>query len=179
MRRIRSTNMRSGRVQYVANPAGRALRIAVCGAGAADAETLALALELGGELARAGAVLVCGGRAGVMEAAARGACEAGGQTVGVLPGAGAQEANPWITLPLPTGMGEARNALVVRFAEAVIALGGEWGTLSEIALAAKIGVPVILLRPTLASALPLEVATDPADAVRRAIRHARQGRGET
>jgi hypothetical protein len=155
----------------------RPIRLAVCGAGIADAALSRLAEELGREIAQVGAVLVCGGLGGVMEAAARGANAAGGLTIGVLPGATAAGANPWIMLPLPTGMGEARNTLVVRFADAAIAVGGEWGTLSEIALAMKIGVPVILLAPALASGLDIETAADPADAVRRALRHARQARG--
>jgi uncharacterized protein (TIGR00725 family) len=96
--------------------------------------------------------------------------------MGVLPGDDAATANPWIALPLPTAMGEARNALVVRFADAVIAIGGEWGTLSEIALAKKIGLPVVLLAPTIAAELELETASDAEDAVRRALRHARRRR---
>lgn len=104
-----------------------------------------------------------------MQAAARGAAAEGGLTIGVLPGGDAAEANPFIALPLPTAMGEGRNMLVVRFAEAVIAIGGEWGTLSEIALARRIGVPVILLAPTLARGLDLEVAATPEEAVARAL----------
>ena len=154
----------------------RPLRIAVCGAGVADVGLARLAHEVGERIALAGAILVCGGLGGVMEAAARGAAQAGGLTVGVLPGADASAANPWIGLPLPSGLGEARNALVVRFGEAVIAIGGEWGTLSEIALARRTGVPVVLLAPTLAAGLELETASDAEDAVARALAHATETR---
>jgi len=156
--------------------AERPLRIAVCGAGKADATLIKTAERVGALIAREGAVLICGGLGGVMEAAARGAHDADGLTIGVLPGEDAGDANPWIFLPLPTAMGEARNALVVRFADAVIAIGGEWGTLSEIALAMKIGLPVVLLAPTIAADFELETADDPEDAVRRALRHARRRR---
>jgi uncharacterized protein (TIGR00725 family) len=118
-------------------------RIGVLGPGTAGAETLALAEEVGGEIARQGAVLVCGGLRGVMEAVARGAKRVGGLTIGILPGAGAQEANDFIDVPVVTGMGEARNILVVRSSNAVIAIAGSYGTLSEIALALKVGVPVV------------------------------------
>jgi uncharacterized protein (TIGR00725 family) len=154
----------------------RPFRIAVCGAGEAAPSHIGAAEAVGAAIARQGGILVCGGLGGVMEAAARGAAAAGGLTVGVLPGADASNANAWIGLPLPTGMGEGRNVLVVRFAEAVIAIGGEWGTLSEIALARKIGVPVVLLEPTLGAALDLPHADSPDDAVDRAIRFAREGR---
>lgn len=153
----------------------RPLRLAVCGAGEADADLVSLAEELGRAVATAGAVLVCGGLGGVMEAAARGAHSAGGLTIGVLPGTEASTANDWIALPLATGMGEARNTLVVRFADAVIAVGGSWGTLSEIALARKIGIPVVLLGPGPASGMGLESVDDPYDAVDRAQKLARRG----
>ena len=111
-----------------------------------------------------------------MEAAARGAAGADGLTVGVLPGTDSAAANPWIALPLPTGLGEARNALVVRFADAVIAVGGEWGTLSEIALAMRTGVPVVLLAPRLAAGLGLETAAGPDAAVATALGYATESR---
>lgn len=155
--------------------AERPQRIAVCGAGQADAALATVAEAVGGAIARAGAILVCGGLGGVMEAAARGATAQGGLTVGVLPGAASQAANPYIAVPLPTGMGEARNALVVRFAEAVIAIGGGWGTLSEVALATKMGIPVILLAPGLTGGLGLETADTPEEAVRRALHAAAPG----
>lgn len=154
----------------------RPLRIAVCGGGGPDDAGVGLALEVGRGIAGAGAVLVCGGRGGCMEAAARGAAEGGGLVIGVLPGADAAEANPYVDIPLATGMGEARNALVVRFAEAVVAIGGSWGTLSEIALARRMDVPVILLAPTLAADLDLPRAADGAEAVAWAVDAARARR---
>lgn len=121
------------------------VRIAVIGAGRCDKQTAALAEAVGRAIANAGAWLVCGGLGGVMAAASRGARQAGGHTLGLLPGTNRGEANRWIEVPVVTGLGEGRNLLVVRNAEAVIAIGGEWGTLSEIALARKIGRPVVLL----------------------------------
>ena len=117
--------------------------IAVVGAGEADADQEAVAQDVGRELAGAGAVLVCGGLGGVMAAACRGAREAGGLTVGLLPGADRAAANPWVVVPIATGMGELRNGLVVRAADGVVAVGGGFGTLSEIALALKLGRPVV------------------------------------
>jgi uncharacterized protein (TIGR00725 family) len=114
--------------------------VAVIGPG--DEPTVAAA-EVGRLLAEHGAVLVCGGRAGAMEAACRGAKVAGGLTVGILPGSDRSEANPFVDVVLPTGLGEARNALVVGAADVVIAVGGGHGTLSEIALALKAGKRVI------------------------------------
>jgi uncharacterized protein (TIGR00725 family) len=104
-----------------------------------------LALEVGRGIGRAGAILICGAGGGVMEAAARGAKEAGGFTVGVLPGGDAAEANPYIDLPIVTGMGNARNVINVLTSQAVIAIHGAAGTLSEIALALKCGTPVVAL----------------------------------
>ncbi len=101
-----------------------------------------MAEEVGRLLAEAGAVVVTGGLGGVMEAASKGASEAGGITLGLLPGADRSGANPWLTVAVPTGMGEARNALVARAADGLVAVGGEWGTLSEIALSRKAGKPV-------------------------------------
>lgn len=117
--------------------------IAVVGAGTSDDALDAAAADVGRAVALAGAVLVCGGLGGVMEAACRGARESGGTTVGLLPGDDRRGANPHVTIAIPTGMGEMRNALIVRTADAVIAIGGEYGTLSEIALARKLGVPVV------------------------------------
>jgi uncharacterized protein (TIGR00725 family) len=153
-----------------------ALRIAVVGAGEASADEYAVARELGGALARAGAIVVCGGRTGVMEGAARGAADAGGTTVGILPGADASEANAWVTLPVPTGMGEARNALVVRVAEAVVGVGGEWGTLSEIALARKMGIPVATIGRAPAPGLGLPELSDAETAAAWALERASEGR---
>ena len=117
--------------------------IAVVGAGEAPAETLAIAEEAGAAAAEAGCVLVCGGLGGVMEAACRGAKSRLGTTVGLLPGYDRLQANGWVDLAIPTGMGEMRNALVVRSADALVAIGGGWGTLSEVALARKAGKPVV------------------------------------
>jgi len=102
-----------------------------------------MAEAVGHALAEAGAILICGGRGGVMAAACRGAKSAGGLTIGVLPGDSASEANPYVDIPIVTGMGEARNIIIVRTAHAVIAVGGEFGTLSEIAFALKLGRPVV------------------------------------
>ena len=102
-----------------------------------------VAEAVGRELAARGAVVVCGGLGGVMEAACRGAKDAGGHTVGILPGSDRAAANPFVDTAVPTGLGEARNALVVRAADALIAVGGGYGTLSEIALALKAGKRVV------------------------------------
>jgi uncharacterized protein (TIGR00725 family) len=117
--------------------------VAVVGPGRATAEQEALAEEVGRGLAEAGALLVCGGLGGAMEAACRGAKAAGGTTLGLLPGRDRADANPYVDVAVPTGLGEARNALVVRTADALIAVAGEYGTLSEIALALKTGKPVV------------------------------------
>lgn len=119
------------------------LAIAVVGAGRADPETEGVAEQVGAGIARAGALLVTGGLGGVMAAAARGARGAGGAVLGLLPGDSRVDANPWVTIAVPTGLGELRNWLVVRAADAVVAVGGEHGTLSELALALKLGRPVV------------------------------------
>lgn len=117
--------------------------ISVIGAGSCSEETYAIAEETGKLIARQGAVLVTGGLGGVMEAASRGAKEAGGTTVGILPGFSGEEANKYVDIPVITGLSHARNIIVVRTADAVIAVSGEYGTLSEIAIALKLGKPVI------------------------------------
>ncbi|MHB0915809.1 MAG: TIGR00725 family protein [Thermoleophilia bacterium] len=119
--------------------------IAVIGAGTSDEATAAAAEEVGRLIARAGAVLVCGGMGGVMEAACRGARSEGGVTLGILPGLGRGEANPYLDYSVCTGVGHARNLAVAASGDAVIAVGGEFGTLSEIGLARKTGRPVVLL----------------------------------
>ncbi len=126
----------------------RPLQIAVLGAAGHDAELAELAHATGAAIARAGARLVCGGRGGVMRAASRGAREAGGLVVGVLPGADAAASPPneAVDVAVYTGMGQARNLCVVLSAAAAVAVGGGWGTLSEIALALKHGIPVVALR---------------------------------
>ncbi len=117
--------------------------MAVVGPGRASGDELAVAEAVGSELARRGAVVVCGGLGGAMEAACRGAKEAGGLTVGLLPGSDRSAANPFVDVAVATGLGEARNALVVRAADAVVAVGGGYGTLSEIAFGLKAGKPVV------------------------------------
>ena len=116
--------------------------VAVIGASQATAADLEDAREVGRLLGEAGAVVVCGGRGGVMAAASRGAAEAGGMVVGMLPGDGREDANEWVTVAIPTGLGELRNGLIIRSADAVIAVGGAYGTLSEIALALQAGLSV-------------------------------------
>ena len=150
------------------------LYVSVIGAGEAEADVLAHAEAVGRGLARAGAIVVCGGRGGVMEAACRGAVAEGGITVGLLPDADRGHANPFVSVAVPTGMGELRNGLVARAGDAVIAIGGEFGTLSEIGFALKLGRPVVGLgtwelarggEPVAA----IEVASTPEDAVARAL----------
>jgi len=120
--------------------------ISVVGGYKSSPEIEALAEEVGKELAKAGAVLVCGGLGGVMEAACRGAVSEGGKTIGILPGAERDEANPFVQFALPTGLGFARNVIVAQATQAVIAVDGSYGTLSEIALALNKGIPVIGLK---------------------------------
>jgi len=119
------------------------MMLAVIGSASCDDLVAAQAEAVGREIARRGAVLVCGGRGGVMEAACRGAKAEGGTTVGILPGPDRGAANPYVDVPIVTGLGEARNAVVVRAADAVIAISGGYGTLSEIGLAFKMGRPVV------------------------------------
>ena len=149
--------------------------VAVIGSGRAPPDEVADAEEVGRALARRGAVVVCGGLGGVMAGACRGAREEGGTTVGLLPGRDRSGANEWLSVAIPTGMGEGRNVLVVRGADAVIAVGGEWGTLAEIGLALKLGRPVVGLRTwELArggepAGDAIASAADAADAVERAL----------
>lgn len=126
----------------------RARQVAVIGSGGCGEETEAwrLAEEVGRLLAEAGVTVVCGGRGGVMEAAARGAAGAGGEVVGVLPWTSIEDANPYCTRVVATGIGHARNLAVVASGEAAIAVGGEWGTLSEIAFARNLDRAVVALR---------------------------------
>jgi uncharacterized protein (TIGR00725 family) len=120
----------------------------VIGSGGAEegSETWRLAEEVGRRLAEAGVAVVCGGRGGVMAAVSRGAASAGGEVIGVLPGTDLREANPDCTHVVATGMGQARNLAVVGSGEVVVAIGGEWGTLSEIGHARSIGRTVVALR---------------------------------
>ncbi len=121
----------------------RALQVAVIGASRPSAEHERLAEEVGRGLGAAGAIVITGGGPGVMAAASRGARAAGAVVVGILPGTDPRAANEWVTVALPTGIGELRNGLIVRAADAVVAVGGAYGTLSEIALALSAGVGVV------------------------------------
>jgi uncharacterized protein (TIGR00725 family) len=155
------------------------MMISVCGPNEATEQEYADALAIGEAIARAGHTVVCGGRQGVMEAAARGAAGAGGAAIGILPGYDASESNPYLTHRIPTGLGHARNTVVVASGDAVIAVGGGFGTLSEIGLALKMGKPVVHIHSW--DLDPARVArfsdgdakylsaSDPEDAVRIAI----------
>ena len=122
------------------------IQIAVIGGREEPPDILNLAEEAGRRIARAGAVLVCGGLGGVMEAACRGARDAGGITLGILPGGRADDANAYVDVAVPTGMGIARNALVIHASDGVIAVGGSYGTLSEMAFALQKRIPLVSLR---------------------------------
>jgi len=117
--------------------------IAVIGGGQPSPQEAQLAEEVGRELAKQGVILVCGGLSGVMESACKGAQSEGGVTIGILPGGSRQTANPYVQIPIVTGIGYARNVAVVKSAQAVIAIGGSYGTLSEIGHALQSGIPVI------------------------------------
>jgi uncharacterized protein (TIGR00725 family) len=148
--------------------------VAVVGAGDATVDEQQNAERVGRGLAESGAVVVCGGLGGVMEAACRGAKSAGGATLGILPGSRRTDANPFVDIAVATGLGEMRNGLVVRSADALIAIGGEFGTLSEIALALKAGKAVVGLGTWELSKRdgPVDAivrATSPEDAVTRAL----------
>lgn len=152
-------------------------RIAVIGPGEASSSTRALAAEVGAQLAQRDAILVCGGLGGCMAAAASAARALGGTTVGVLPGYDAAAASDGIEIPLATGLGEARNVVVVASADAVIAIGGAAGTLSEIALALKLGRRVVGLqtwevRAPDGSTPPILNARDASEAVELALEDA-------
>ncbi len=144
----RPHEQRGGSVEPHPVPSGRARQVAVIGSSGCGEETEAWALaeEVGRLLAEAGATVVCGGRGGVMEAVARGATEAGGAVIGVLPWVDVEDANPYCTHVVATGIGQARNLAVAASGNAVIAIGGEWGTLSEIAHARNLGRTVVALR---------------------------------
>lgn len=153
---------------------GRPMIIAVIGGGDPPPRAMELAEEVGCELARRGAMVVCGGMRGVMEAVCRGAKSAGGTTIGILPGNEPVTANDYIDIPIMTGMGYARNVIVVKTGRAAIAIDGAYGTLSEIGHALGDGIPVIGLetwRLPERGDLPLRVvhADSPVDAVEKAI----------
>lgn len=152
------------------------LRLAVIGGSSCDENHARLARDVGAAIGKTGAVLLCGGRGGVMAAASEGARSAGALTVGILPGANSIESppNPDIELPIFTGLGQARNQVLVLSADVVIGIGGGWGTLSEIGLALKARIPVVLLsswyltRPDGNSEPLLEQATSAEEALRLA-----------
>lgn len=153
--------------------------IAVIGGSTPTPHEAADAEAVGRALAREGAVLICGGRGGVMEAACRGAKSTGGLTIGILPGTDRSQANPYIDIPIVTGLGEARNAVIARTAQAVIAVGGSYGTLSEIAYALQFGVPVVGLGTWLVErpghpSVPIHRAASPEEAVALALVWARE-----
>jgi uncharacterized protein (TIGR00725 family) len=142
--------------------------VAVIGPGEATDDELAVAERVGAGLAEAGVVVVCGGLGGVMEAACRGASDRGGLTVGLLPGRDRSAGNPYLSIVLPTGLGELRNGLVVGTADGVVAVGGSWGTLSEVALAMKTGKPVVAVGGWPLAAGP-DIAADADEAVARVL----------
>lgn len=148
--------------------------VAVIGSANCTPHQAELAERVGRLIAERGVVLVCGGRGGVMEAACRGAESAGGTTIGILPGSDKREGNPHLTIAIPTGLGEARNALVARAGQAVIAIGGAYGTLSEIALALEAGRRVVGLGTWKAMdhadrELEILISEDPEEAVELAL----------
>ncbi len=152
-------------------------QIAVIGAGKGSKETEKLSEEVGREIAMSGSILICGGLGGVMEAAARGAKEKGGITVGILPGTDKSEANEYIDIKIVTAMSHARNAIIARTADALIAVGGGHGTLSEIALGLKSGKRVIALEvnASLADVKGVSLAKTPRGAVEMALGGASAG----
>ncbi|MGH7666038.1 MAG: TIGR00725 family protein [Candidatus Dormibacteria bacterium] len=151
--------MRSGRCVAVIGP-GTGARI----------QDLEVARAVGRLLAEADVTVVCGGLGGVMEAVAAGAADAGGRTMGILPGSERNAANPHVTVAIPTGLGELRNALVIRAASAVIAVGGSWGTLIELAMARRAGLPVVSVGGwTLRDSTGLEVPSEAAPSAELAV----------
>ena len=152
--------------------------IAVIGGGQCSSEEARLAEEVGRELAKKGATLVCGGLGGVMEAACKGAFSEGGVTIGILPGESRRAANSYVQIPIVTGIGYARNVAVVKSSQAVIAIGGIYGTLSEIGHTLQSGIPVIGLNTWSLSRNgqpddSIIVAQSPAEAVDKALKLAR------
>jgi uncharacterized protein (TIGR00725 family) len=155
----------------------RRIRIGVMGAGECSPEVFCQAEQVGKLIAQCGAILICGGRGGVMEAAAKGAKATGGVTVGILPESDDSGANPYIDIPIVTGMGNGRNVINILSSQVIIAISGGYGTLSEIALALKTRTPVVALHSWNLSA-PIESlsadplffnASGPEEAVRKAV----------
>ncbi len=156
--------------------------ISVIGARRPSPETAGMAEEVGRMLALRGATVVCGGLGGVMEAVCRGAKSAGGTTIGILPGSDPADANPYVDFPICTGMGYARNVIVVKSGRAVVAIGGAYGTLSEIGHALSENIPVVGLNTWVTSRGGQEDAgivraDSPEDAVSQVLRAA-EARGE-
>ncbi len=143
--------------------------IAVIGGSQAEQEILQMAEEVGRLIARKGAVLVTGGMGGVMDAASRGAKEAGGLVIGILPTLNKEDANPYVDIPIVTGMNQARNFIIARTCDCAIAIDGGYGTLTEIAYCLMYDIPVIGLR-TWKINLPVIEAEGPVDAVERAFK---------
>jgi uncharacterized protein (TIGR00725 family) len=152
------------------------IRVGIIGAGTCSAAEADQAEAVGRLIARRGWVLLCGGLGGVMEAACRGAAQEGGLTVGILPGADAATANPYVRLSLPTGLDYARNVVLVRSSQALIAIAGEYGTLSEIAIGLKLGRPIAALGswPAIEG---LSQVSSPEEAVALVARHLGERRG--
>ena len=148
--------------------------MSVVGSGEASGELYEKAREVGRLVAEHGGTVVCGGRSGVMEAAARGATEAGGVAIGILPGEDRREANEYLSYSVATGTGNARNLAVVCSADVVVAVGGEYGTLSEIGLALKVGRPVVALM-SWDLGEHVTVASSPREAVEAAFASLREG----
>lgn len=148
--------------------------ISVIGSGTCSAKHAKLAEEVGFLLGSRKVIVICGGRGGVMEAVSKGVHKAGGLTIGILPGMDANAGNKYLSLAIPTGLGQARNAIIAYAGQAVIAIGGSYGTLSEISLARKAGRRVIGLETWHAeeadgSLLDIEYAKDPEEAVRKSL----------
>jgi hypothetical protein len=141
--------------------------IGVIGTGSCDEATASMAYDIGRGIAEAGCALVCGGLGGVMEEACRGASDAGGLTIGILPGDTVATANPYVKLPIATGLGIARNVIIVRSSSVLIAISGGPGTLSEIAFALQLGVPVVSLKSFIFSEQVIQ-ARDPQHALEEA-----------
>ena len=156
----------------------RPIIIAVIGGSNAAPKDLDAAYQVGLELAKRGAIVLCGGLTGVMEAVCRGAKEAGGTTVGIMPGNTSEEANPYVDIPIPTGMGYARNAIVARAGQAIIAIDGAYGTLSEIGHGLGDGTPIVGLNTwqfTIDGKADTTIvkADTPLDAVEKALAYAK------
>lgn len=158
--------------------AERPYRVGVIGSSSAGEEEIAAARGVGRALARARALVVCGGLGGVMEAVAEGATAEGGAVIGFLPGDDPEAAAAGVTVPVATGLGEARNVLVVKASEAVVAVGGEWGTRNEAALCLKIGTPLVGVHDSLGDLFDIERFRDPDAGVARALELAQARRGD-